>query len=166
MPQLQLDFDAFAAAMNKHSEFDTSHGKIAWSDKGGHAMTYYNYSGLDYRTWKPDTSLARGGIALIVSSKIDQERFGLDDHLVLLASFNRAGAYVAAQAGVQRKGHKSAGGAPIVAQSGIDFMAAFKNSVDAAIVEVLGKKGDGGFEYMSSIAAANLDCMRQAVKYR
>ena len=167
MPQLQFDLDAFVAAMNKHSEFDTAkHGKISWSDKGGHATEYYNRQGLAYRTWKPDTSLSRGGVALIVSSKIDQDRFSLDDHLVLLASFNRACAYVTVQAGVQRKGHKSAGGAAIVAQAGVDVMAAFKHSVDAAIEEVLGKKADDGFEYMSSVAAANLDCMRQAVRYR
>jgi len=168
MPQLQFDPDAFAAAMNKHSEFDTSkpHGKIGWSDKSGQAMTYYNHHGLDYRTWKPDSSLARGGMALILSSKIDQERSGLDDHLVLLACFNRACGYVTVQAGVQRKAHKSAGGVVIVAQAGVDVLKAFKASVDAAIEEVLGKKADDGFEYMSSVAAANLDCMRQAVKYR
>jgi hypothetical protein len=167
MAQLTFDLEAFAAAMNKHSEFDTSkHGKISWSDKSGHAMKYYNHKGLDYRTWKPDTSLSRGGIALIVSSKIDQPRSGTDDHLVLLACFNRACTYVTVQAGVQRKAHKSAGGEVIVAKDGIDVMAAFKRSVDAAVEEVLGKKADDGFEFMSSVAAANLDCMRQAVKYR
>ncbi len=167
MAKLVFDLDAFAAAMNSHIEFDTAkHGRIGWSDKGGHAMTYYNRQGLDYRTWKPDTSLGRGGLALVVSSKIDQPRAGSDDHLVLLASFNRACGYVAVQAGVQRKAHKSVGGAPIVAQAGVDVLAAFKASVDASIEEILGKKADDGFEFMSSVAAANLDCMQMAVKYR
>lgn len=167
MAQLTFDLEAFAAAMNGHGEFDTSkHGKISWSDKHGSAMKYYNHKGLDYRTWKPDTSLARRGVALLVSSKIDQPRAGSDDHVVLLASFNTACGYVTAQAGVQRKAHKSVGGAVIVAKDGIDVVAALKASVDASIEEILGKKADDGFEYMSAVAAANLDCMHKAVKYR
>lgn len=160
-----FDLDAFAAAMNAHSEFNTSkHGKIAWSDKSGHAMKYY-HGDLDYRTWKPDMSVTRKGLVMIVSAKIDQPRDGADDHVVLLAAFNTACAYVTAQAGVQRKANKSAAGNVIVGKAGVNVVDELKKSVDACVRSIT-SKDDSGFEYLSTIAAINLDCMQKAVQYR
>jgi hypothetical protein len=160
-----FDLDAFIAAMNSCKEFDTAkHGRIAWSDKDGHAAKYY-HNDLDYRTWKPDLSITRKGLVMIVSTKIDQPRVGYDDHVVLLAAFNTACATITAQAGVQRKANKSAAGKVIVGKAGVDVAGELKKSVDSCIQSITGKD-DTGFEYLGSIAAINLDCMQKAVKYR
>jgi hypothetical protein len=171
MSQLSFDANAFGAKMHAQSlikleKYDTSN--FGWEDKDHFAMKYKDGNGRVFRTWRQDVSVCRQSAAILVSSKLDQDRDGYDDHLVMLASFNREKAFVTAQASVQSFKHsRESQSTPIVvAKEGIDVVTTLSQSIAACIKTILGKHSDDGFEYLSTIASINLQCMQQSIVLR
>ena len=168
MAELAFDPDRFLRALQQDRVIRHGSPPLAWNAKGGAAVEYYGANGLDYRTWMPDTSLCRGGVALMLSVKLDQMRSGMDDHLVMLTTFNRACGYVTAQAAIQSFKHmdRTEPGAVIVAAPGIDVEAALHASLRDSIAKILRGSIDQGLAFMADLGAANLGCIRQAIVLR
>jgi len=57
----------------------------------------YTLEGYNYETWWHDVTRCRDDWAVMVSSKTDHKRSGKDDHMVLIAVFNRDHHLVAAR---------------------------------------------------------------------
>lgn len=168
MSDLAFDPDLFLRALQKDRTLKHGGPQLAWNAKAGAAVQYHGANGLDYRTWMPDTSLCRGGVALMLSVKLDQMRNGMDDHLVMLTTFNRACGYVTAQAAIQSFKHmdRTDPGAVIVAAPGIDVEAALAASLRDSIAKILRGSHDDGLAFMAELGAANLRCIRQAIVLR
>ena len=172
MPTLSFSANAFGDAINAEADFGVkgySASNHGWDDKGGNAVKYKSGAGdWDYRTWKPDVSLGRDGIGLLVSCKIDQDRSRKDDHVVLIAAFNRKCELVCVQLAVQSLHHSSEiePGDPLFASEGVDIYDAAKRSLDSGVKAILGKKDDAGLEHISAVAVKNLHAMQKAVSYK
>jgi len=174
---LTFDANAFGDAIAKQPalQLDTTsnHG---WD---GDQLKCNDIDGKwDYEVWRPDTSLCRNGAAIIVSCKIDQLRGGKDDHVVLIASFNRDGHFIAGQGSAQSIKHDASGVTPMVAadqpsavpdrtQSDNNLVYHLGQALATALTEAEGTDGkDAGLEYMNSVSQAVLHSMQQAIKLK
>src|SRR5213075_2001496 len=100
MAQISFDHNTFGDPMHVESlitldDYDPNHH--GWEANSGQTMAY-TLEGYSYETWWQDVQRCRGDWAIMVSGKTDHKRSGKDDHMVLIAVFNRDHHLVAAQA--------------------------------------------------------------------
>jgi hypothetical protein len=168
---VSFDINKFGDAMNQQAaikldEYDgNAHG---WKDKDGQAMHYSHVrdkaDDWDYRTWRHDISAFSGNAGILVSCKIDHDRFGDDDHLVVLASFDPKGQFISAQASIQRGSDKANAQTALCTTSNSgDIPQAVGDAVLSAIRTIEKGKTDEGLEYLGTIATVNLRCMQSGV---
>lgn len=174
---IAFDKNLFAASMNADAAIsldDYGNASSGWS--AGGTRLEYSHGGWDYRTWLPDQSPGLREAMILVSCKIDQDRSGKDDHLVLIAFFNREGNILAVQAGVQSIKHGGGGNTGVIyppaeydasryASSDAQVIAAFENELAGAIAEARNGASDSGLDFMANIAVVNLRSMQQAITY-
>lgn len=179
MAQISFDHNAFGDAMYVESliildDYDPNHH--GWELNDGQTMGY-KLDGNSYQTWWHDVTRCRDDWAIMVSSKTDHKRSGKDDHLVLIAVFNRDHHLVAAQASVQTIQYGETGNTEVIWAKLADGQvpdantdAQVANDVSNALVTViegiLGDTDDGGFFDLRLVAYHNLMCMVKAVKYQ
>lgn len=169
--------DTFGTAMNGQSAISldaynaTSHG---WSGDGN--KMEYSHGDWDYRTWLPDQSPSLQDAVILVSCKIDQDRSGKDDHLVLIGFFNRAGNILAVQAGVESIKHNAGGNTGVIyassdydssvySSSDAQVISAFESQLLSAIADARDGNPDSGLDFMANIAVINLRCIQESITY-
>ena len=168
---VSFDMNKFGDAMHNQSDIalDSYDGSAhGWKDKSGSAMHYKHArkgaSDWEYRTWRQDVSVFYKSAGILVSCKIDHDRSGNDDHVVVIASFNLSGQFISGQASVQRGSDaKNAQTARFTSDSTSDIPSAVGNAVLQGIKGFEGKDSDDGLEYLGTIATINLRCLASAV---
>ena len=165
MATLRFDHNRFGDLMIQRKDIkvhDTK--KHGWNERDDQAM-HYKGGDYEYRTWRHDVSLCRGGGAILVSCKIDQRRsdFHHDDHMILLASVAADTTTLTVQAALQSVHQGVTGQTDLVVHAaGVDTSVALKNAVTKAIDKMMnekGKKHDGGYSYLADIAYTNIQCL-------
>lgn len=167
--------DGLGDAMNSDHELklvrhSDHHG---WNVNDNRAMEF-GYKDYDFRLWRPDVSVCRNDAAILVSCKIDQRRSfpRKDDHVVMIASFNRERHIIAVQAGAESVHHGGSGHTdPVIAEHGpgrypdASTDEALANAFQAKLKEAMTKinKGDDGMQKMCNATRHVLLCMRDAI---
>jgi len=174
---IAFDKDAFGTAMNGQSAISLdAYNTTDFGWNGGGNNMEYSHGDWDYRTWLPDQSPSLQDAIILVSCKIDQDRSGKDDHLVLLGFFNRSGNILAVQAGVESIKHNSGGNTGVIyassdydssmyASSDAQVISAFESQLMHAIADARNGKSDAGLDFMANIAVINLRCIQDSITY-
>lgn len=173
---LTLDYNKFAQyldainGVNVHSA-KTNYGWFGWDDDNNPfcQVIEYEYEDSDgdqaqYRSWHMETSLMKQNQGLIVSTKIDHIRGGVekDDHIILICGFNAAGALVVAQASVQitSDSDENLTVAPVTLA-----MAGSSEKIDNVVHDQIAKKDfkNAGRNTIAALVQANIIALRSAV---
>jgi hypothetical protein len=161
MTRLIFDHGRFGDFMVGRNDIKVHDSKNhGWNERSDKAM-HYKGSDFEYRTWWHSYSLCRKDAAILVSCKIDQRRSIIkkDDHMIIMASVNRAGGVIAVQAAMQSISHGVSGHTDIIIDNHTDTGVRLKNAVHASIKEQLKGKSDDGYMYFSEIAHTNIQCL-------
>lgn len=179
MAVISFDHNAFGDAMHTESLItldsynSTSHG---WNLNGGKTMGY-TLEGYAYETWYHDATRCRDDWAILVSCKTDHKRSAKDDHMVLIAAFNRDYHLVAAQASVQTIQYDDSGVTEVIwakleegqvpdANTDVQVANDVSNALVTLITDMLDGTKDNGFFDFRLVAYHNLMCMVKAVRYQ
>lgn len=174
---LTLDYNKFAAMLdsvsgvNVHSA-KTNYGWFSWDgDKNAFCQVIeYEFEDSDgdqaqYRSWHMETSLMKQDQGLVVSTKIDHIRGGVekDDHIILICGFNGAGALVVAQASVQITSDSDQNlTVPPVTLA----MAGSSDQIDNLVYDQIAKHDfkNAGRNTIANLTKANIIALRESVK--
>jgi hypothetical protein len=179
MAQMSFDHNAFGDAMYADSmitldDYDPNHH--GWETNNGQTMAYA-VEGYSYETWWHDVTRCRDDWAIMVSSKTDHKRSSKDDHMVVIAVFNRDHHLVAAQASVQTIQYNDSGNTGVIwakladgqvpdANTDVQVANDVSNALVTVIEGILGDNDDDGFFDLRLVAYHTLMCMVQAVRYQ
>ena len=136
MSRLIFDHARFGDFMIDRSDVKVgATGNHGWNERDDKAM-HYSGGGFDYRTWWHSYSRCRKDAAILVSCKVDQRRsiHRKDDHMIIMASVNRAGHVIAVQAAMQSLVHRISGHTEIIVNDPKqDTSVRLKSAVKASI---------------------------------
>lgn len=122
-----------------------------------------------YRTWYPEATVAGSDLGMLVSVKIDYDRLvDTDDHMVLLAGFDRAGKLFIAQAATSYHGNSKSNvqTKPVSGSTNHEVADGIRDANEAAVTDAkLGGHHDTvGRTQFGTVARANLLAMGDCIE--
>jgi hypothetical protein len=164
---MRIDTDCIGS---KLGATDAKNGQ-AWEYQGG------DNDQFSFRTWKPDSSFTPNKGALLVSSKIDFNHGGIDDHTLIMLTFNQDCTLIEAEADMQlnlvektheiTKKEKKTIKSGIVTGSQEQITNEIYNSLTAGLFELDGKKyvmsGDASPAEFPNVVKANIDIFASCI---